>query len=55
MPRIERKTAAATYTLRLKPEQMQKLKARAEKVGVPVPEQIRRGIDLWLKQQEAGR
>jgi hypothetical protein len=49
MPRVERKTAADTYTLRLKPEQLQKLKARAEKYGVPVPEQIRRGIDMWLR------
>ena len=55
MPRVERKTAADTYTLRLKPEQMHKMKRISEKVGVPVPEQIRRGIDLWLKQQEAGR
>jgi hypothetical protein len=55
MPKIERKTAADTYTLRLKPEQMYKMKRISDKVGVPVPEQIRRGIDMWLKQQAAGR
>ena len=55
MPRVERKTAADTYTLRLKPEQLQKLKSRADRTGVPVPEQIRRGIDLWLDKQGAGR
>jgi len=56
MPRTtDFKLSGTTYTLRLKPEQMPKLKAYAIRHGVPVPEQIRRGVDLWLKQQEQGR
>ncbi len=37
----------------VEPEQQDKLVAIKEREGIPVAEQIRRAIDLWLSKREA--
>jgi hypothetical protein len=43
------------YSLKLAAGQFLRLTAVKQRSGVPVPEQIRRAIDAWLKVQERGR
>lgn len=38
-------------TVYINADQHEKLRKVQEKVGVPMAEQIRRALDLWLKQQ----
>jgi hypothetical protein len=43
------------YTCKISQESLHRLQAIKRKTGASVSEQIRRGVDLWLKQQEQGR
>ena len=45
----------APYGLKLREGQRKQLEVIEYRTGVPVPEQIRRGVDLWLKQQESSK
>lgn len=51
----DNKPKTGTYNFTLSPERLEQMQDIRERVGIPIAEQIRRGIDLWLKQQEAGR
>ena len=48
-----RRADSTVYTFKVLKRQLDKLKAVSLRDGVPVAEQIRRGIDLWLRQQGA--
>ena len=43
------------YSLHILTRQLDSLRDAQQGNGIAIAEQIRRGIDLWLKQQEAGR
>ena len=43
------------YTFKLLTRQLNDMKAIYERDGTSVAEQIRRGVDLWLKQQEMSK
>jgi hypothetical protein len=47
--------AEQTYTLRLRAGQHAALKQVLYRTGIPIPEQVRRSVAIWLKQQEQGR
>ena len=43
------------YTCKISQESLHRLQAIKRKTGASVSEQIRRGVEMWLKQQEQGR
>lgn len=43
------------YSLKLKVRQIDALQRISVKWGVPVAEQIRRGVDLWLRSMESSK
>lgn len=45
-------TRKSAYNFTITPERLAKMNAIREKIGIPIAEQIRRGVDLWLAQQE---
>jgi hypothetical protein len=45
----------AVYHLRLPSDLAAQLKRIKDRDGIPVAEQIRRGIQLWVSQQQKGR
>jgi hypothetical protein len=45
----------SAYNFTISPERLAKMTELRDRVGIPIAEQIRRGVDLWLKQQEAGK
>jgi hypothetical protein len=47
--------ADAVYHLRLPADALEQLRSIKERDGIPVSEQMRRGIQLWIAQQQKGR
>ena len=43
------KATKQVLSVRLDPDQLECLNVIAQDVGIAVPEQVRRGIDMWLK------
>jgi len=42
----------SAYNFTISPDRLAKMTELRDRVGIPIAEQIRRGVDLWLKQQE---
>jgi hypothetical protein len=61
MPRAKPDTAkpgaltAKVYGLKLREGHLERMQQISYKTGVPIPEQVRRALEQWLTQQEAGR
>jgi hypothetical protein len=49
-PAARRETAA--YNFEISTERLERMKAIRERLGTPIAVQIRKGVDLWLAQQE---
>jgi hypothetical protein len=47
----EEKKNKKRTAISLRQDQVTKLEEITEKVGIPMAEQVRRGVDMWLKEQ----
>jgi hypothetical protein len=48
-------TMEDALTVRLRPGMLPRLRTIEKRVGVPVAEQIRRGVEMWLEEQDPVR
>jgi len=51
----KRRTMEDALTVRLRPGVLPRLRTIEKRVGVPVAEQIRRGVEMWLEEHNPVR
>jgi hypothetical protein len=47
----EKKKNKIRTAISLRDDQVKKLEEITERIGIPMAEQVRRGVDMWLKEQ----
>ena len=48
---VEEKENMKRTAISLRQDQVKRLEQITEKIGIPMAEQVRRGVDMWLKEQ----